>query len=290
MPQEPVFCTADAKICPDGSAVGRVPPNCEFAPCPDHGKDWCQNDDECICGGIDTQTNDCFMGNKNYYDLFVNKDQDCPDFCTGIDGRLQTACVKNACTLVRGEPPEVGPFIEVIAEPPSGESPLLVHFTAFLRGAEHNDRRFYCANQEWTFGDGQNQMETPACTPYTSDGEIAVRYEADDRYEKPGTYTVTFTLGELRSNPATVTVLPELLPPECDEDNDCVPAQCCHAADCIIKEKRVDCSKIFCTQECRPGTLDCGGRCACIMHRCTGQNFVPGIDTFSGPRPWQALP
>lgn len=31
---EPVQCTLDAKICPDGSAVGRVPPSCEFAPCP----------------------------------------------------------------------------------------------------------------------------------------------------------------------------------------------------------------------------------------------------------------
>jgi len=31
---EPVFCTLDAKICPDGSSVGRVSPNCEFAPCP----------------------------------------------------------------------------------------------------------------------------------------------------------------------------------------------------------------------------------------------------------------
>jgi len=27
-------CTQDAKICPDGSAVGRVGPNCEFAECP----------------------------------------------------------------------------------------------------------------------------------------------------------------------------------------------------------------------------------------------------------------
>lgn len=27
-------CTAEAKICPDGTGVGRVPPNCEFAPCP----------------------------------------------------------------------------------------------------------------------------------------------------------------------------------------------------------------------------------------------------------------
>jgi len=27
-------CTEEAKICPDGSAVGRMGPNCEFAPCP----------------------------------------------------------------------------------------------------------------------------------------------------------------------------------------------------------------------------------------------------------------
>lgn len=30
----PVACTLDAKICPDGSTVGRQGPNCEFAPCP----------------------------------------------------------------------------------------------------------------------------------------------------------------------------------------------------------------------------------------------------------------
>jgi hypothetical protein len=27
-------CTSEAKICPDGSSVGRIGPNCEFAPCP----------------------------------------------------------------------------------------------------------------------------------------------------------------------------------------------------------------------------------------------------------------
>lgn len=31
---EPVFCTADAKMCPDGSYVGRTGPRCEFAACP----------------------------------------------------------------------------------------------------------------------------------------------------------------------------------------------------------------------------------------------------------------
>jgi hypothetical protein len=27
-------CTMEAKICPDGSAVGRSGPSCEFSPCP----------------------------------------------------------------------------------------------------------------------------------------------------------------------------------------------------------------------------------------------------------------
>jgi len=31
---EPVFCTQEAKLCPDGSYVGRTGPNCEFAECP----------------------------------------------------------------------------------------------------------------------------------------------------------------------------------------------------------------------------------------------------------------
>lgn len=44
-------CTLEAKICPDGSSVGRVPPNCDFAPCPSPtarpGAGECQ-----LCGGI----------------------------------------------------------------------------------------------------------------------------------------------------------------------------------------------------------------------------------------------
>lgn len=33
-PRQPVACTQEAKVCPDGSAVGRVGPDCAFAPCP----------------------------------------------------------------------------------------------------------------------------------------------------------------------------------------------------------------------------------------------------------------
>jgi hypothetical protein len=31
---EPIVCTMDAKMCLDGSYVGRIAPNCDFAPCP----------------------------------------------------------------------------------------------------------------------------------------------------------------------------------------------------------------------------------------------------------------
>ncbi len=36
-PKGEVACSAEAKLCPDGSAVGRSGPNCEFAACPDTG-------------------------------------------------------------------------------------------------------------------------------------------------------------------------------------------------------------------------------------------------------------
>jgi len=30
----PIICPMDAMLCPDGSSVGRIAPNCDFAPCP----------------------------------------------------------------------------------------------------------------------------------------------------------------------------------------------------------------------------------------------------------------
>jgi len=43
-PDEPTVCTLDAKICPDGTAVGRVAPDCEFAPCPEPQPVGCPED------------------------------------------------------------------------------------------------------------------------------------------------------------------------------------------------------------------------------------------------------
>ncbi len=60
--EEQKGCTLEAKICPDGSTVGRVGPNCEFDPCPtqEYTFDWsdgsCDADSDCQeleygCGG-----------------------------------------------------------------------------------------------------------------------------------------------------------------------------------------------------------------------------------------------
>lgn len=50
---QPTFraCTEEAKVCPDGSTVGRTGPNCEFAPCPTKTNSQ-NNIEDKACGGI----------------------------------------------------------------------------------------------------------------------------------------------------------------------------------------------------------------------------------------------
>lgn len=44
-------CTEEAKICPDGSSVVRMGPNCEFSPCPKNGQLVGGDQDEHGCIG-----------------------------------------------------------------------------------------------------------------------------------------------------------------------------------------------------------------------------------------------
>jgi hypothetical protein len=50
-----IACTMEAKLCPDGSAVGRTGPNCEFEDCPIATSDT-------ISGKLCTTTSDCGTG------------------------------------------------------------------------------------------------------------------------------------------------------------------------------------------------------------------------------------
>lgn len=57
----------------------------------------CEIDEDCICGGIDKATGNCFIGNKVYYEINVDKSKTCPDFCTGIDGNMVVKCINSRC-------------------------------------------------------------------------------------------------------------------------------------------------------------------------------------------------
>lgn len=59
--EKEVACQQDAKVCPDGSSVSRIPPKCEFAECPEDKKDSDNDglfDDEEIKYGTDINNPD----------------------------------------------------------------------------------------------------------------------------------------------------------------------------------------------------------------------------------------
>lgn len=62
----------------------------------------CSIDEDCICQGIDQKTANCFLGNKQYYEKYVDKSKDCPDFCGGIAGNMLIKCVNNQCLQTFG--------------------------------------------------------------------------------------------------------------------------------------------------------------------------------------------
>jgi hypothetical protein len=58
---------------------------------------------------------------------------------------------------------------------------------------------------------------------------------------------------------------------ECKTDSDCVAKECCHPTSCIAATQKTACN-VFCTEECRPGTMDCNqGKCICLAGKCSAQ-------------------
>lgn len=67
----------------------------------------------------------------------------------------------------------------------------------------------------------------------------------------------------------------------CEIDADCVPASCCHSDSCINKNYVPNCEDIACSLECRPGTLDCGGKCSCSDNKCSATFYNEETPTYS---------
>jgi hypothetical protein len=94
---QPQACTADAKICPDGSAVGRVPPSCEFASCPAPQKGELGG----FCGGIAA-----FQCNAGLTCAFDGAFPDAGGICVRADCPIYTPPMPGWCangTVIAGE-------------------------------------------------------------------------------------------------------------------------------------------------------------------------------------------
>ncbi|MBI4738095.1 eight-cysteine-cluster domain-containing protein [Candidatus Woesearchaeota archaeon] len=87
-----------AQLAAPGGLVRTPPQKKETAPNPLS----CSIDEDCVCQGIDKKTGNCFIGNKQYYEKYVDKSKGCPDFCSGIAGNLVVKCVNNECLQTFG--------------------------------------------------------------------------------------------------------------------------------------------------------------------------------------------
>ena len=83
-----------------GCAPGKFTPQGTPSKAEIENMEVCTTDSDCICGGMDANTERCFLGNKDYYENYVDKSKDCPDFCSGIAGNLVTRCVDKRCMQV----------------------------------------------------------------------------------------------------------------------------------------------------------------------------------------------
>lgn len=83
-----VACTADAKLCPDGTYVSRVPPDCNFEPCP--VSKVCETNEDCVVFG---QDGDCNCGCFNKDALPQDSGGACfcaaPTSCECVDGTCE---------------------------------------------------------------------------------------------------------------------------------------------------------------------------------------------------------
>ncbi len=111
--QEYIACTMEAKICPDGTGVGRTGPNCEFAPCP--GETAPPNIQSGISGIVLTgptcpvvRVDDPSCNDKPYQGDFIIKDvagiREIARFSTDSNGRFLVYLVPDEYSIEPTKP------------------------------------------------------------------------------------------------------------------------------------------------------------------------------------------
>ncbi|MBS3148512.1 hypothetical protein J4219_06500 [Candidatus Woesearchaeota archaeon] len=294
--EQPVACTMDARICPDGSAVGRVGPNCEFAPCPmPVQSSECAIDTDCACG-VSRQTGDCLVGPAE----LVDTSKQCPDFCTGIAGHLETKCLSGKCqTAPRQGWNEPVACTEEAKICPDGSSVERTdpncEFASCPESTDLSSAHWLCEDGSWKQNpeqcfenscldksDCQILGVSGVCGPYKVAAPKTV-HKAPVFYEQKCGAEQCSVLMASCIDPLQQPVMrnvdcmqgrcvAQMDPPqkECDTAVDCAPSTCCHATTCGPLFAKPSCEGVMCTMNCAPGTLDCGGSCGCVEGRCVG--------------------
>jgi hypothetical protein len=93
-----LFLGLMAAGCAAGSSPSSSPSSsssAEAAPVPGTAPE-CKVDSDCACG-TDVTTHKCAFGPASRIDA----SRQCPDFCTGIAGRMKIACVEGSCRQVK---------------------------------------------------------------------------------------------------------------------------------------------------------------------------------------------
>lgn len=97
---KPIACTQEALICHDGSAVGRIQPDCRFAPCPD-----CTCPEGFVQDG-DTCNPECYYSNPKCLAPSLSCSAACKDDsdCIGTECCHPTSCMnkvyRGVCNLL----------------------------------------------------------------------------------------------------------------------------------------------------------------------------------------------
>ncbi len=102
--ESPIACAADAKICSDGTAVGRLPPSCEFAPCPDEYSFEVRTDKLEYKAGEEVKVTATFS--SSLYDAFAAEVSASVSYPNGLSRSLvldEGACAISMCLCAECE-------------------------------------------------------------------------------------------------------------------------------------------------------------------------------------------
>lgn len=92
-------CTMEAKLCPDGSSVGRTGPNCEFEPCPEENNSKIYSVDELVGSGLPERTLVNVSGILEYRKIDAGPDYEGPGGGHYLRGKNESLFIEGADIL-----------------------------------------------------------------------------------------------------------------------------------------------------------------------------------------------